>query len=207
MATIPRVDEPRFVLSGVDWETYQSLRNAPDNLRVRMTYDRGYLEFMSPSRRHERLAELWSRLIIVWTEERDIPIQGCGMMTCQRQDLKKGLEPDKCYYVAHEAQMRGSDDLDLQVDPPPDMVIEVDVTRSSRRKLAIYAALGVPEVWHWRAGRMRVLVLNSAGAYEERPASECLPGFPFEEAEQVLQQQIKMDDTTVARTFRALIRH
>lgn len=86
----------RFVLYGVPWETYVALREVPENYHVRMTYDRGELEMMSPSKPHEHSAELLDRLIHVWTEELDRDIISCRTMTCRRADLERGFEPDNC---------------------------------------------------------------------------------------------------------------
>src|SRR5918999_809823 len=98
MTVVRQVDAQVF-LSDVDWETYEKLRASDRNRNVRMTYDDGDLVLMSPSKLHERIAELLARLILVWTEEFGIAMQSCGSMTFKRKDLKKGFEPDKCYYI------------------------------------------------------------------------------------------------------------
>ena len=90
---------------------------------------------MCPSRYHERLGHVIGRLIDAWTEELDIDMQGCGTMTFQREDLERGLEPDKCYYVTHEPQVRDKEELDFRIDPPPDLAVEIDVSSSSNHKL------------------------------------------------------------------------
>ena len=91
-------------------------------------------------------------LLHAWTLERDIDIQSCRTVTFKREDLQRGLEPDNCYYVANEARVRSKTELDLTLDPPPDLAIEIDLGGGRMRKLAIYAAFGVPEVW-WFDGR------------------------------------------------------
>jgi Uma2 family endonuclease len=116
-------DDACVWLSGVSWDDYVRLRGIPESRNVRMTYDEGSLELMSPSKLHERIAELLGRLIAAWTEESTVPVQGCGTMTFQREDRQKGLEPDKCYYVQHLPDVRNREELDLTIDPPPDLVI------------------------------------------------------------------------------------
>src|SRR4029079_3790617 len=102
---------------------------------------------MSPTLSHERLGYLIGRCIDAWTEEFQIPIRSCRSTTFRREDLDRGLEPDNCYYIAHEASMRGKDEVDLTIDPAPDLAVEVDVHSSSLDRMSIYAALGVSEVW------------------------------------------------------------
>lgn len=193
-------------LSGVPWDEYVRLRAIPDNRNVRMTYDEGSLELMSPSKLHERMAELLGRLIAAWTEEKRIPVQGCGSATFRREDWQKGLEPDKCYYLQHVEEVRGLEELDLAIHPPPDLVIEVDVTSPSRRRFPIYARLGVPEVWLWRDGRLRFFLLGPDGHYAAADDSAGLPGFPRQSAEQLLAQHLEKDDTALTLEFRKAIR-
>jgi len=192
-------------LSGIGWEEYVRLRDLPDNYHVRMTYVDGDLELMSPSRPHERIATLIDRFITAWTEQRGVAIQGCGTTTLQRGDLSRALEPDKCYYIEHEEQAREREELDLAIEPPPDLVVEVDLSSPSRDRMPIYAAIGVPEVWLWRRGTLSVFRL-AAGEYAAEEDSVCLPGFPFRLAERLLDQRSEMDDNGLAGRFREEIR-
>jgi Uma2 family endonuclease len=206
MATVLEGHDVCVWLGGIPWEDYVRLRNVPESRNVRMTYDRGVLALMSPSKLHERIAELLGRLILAWTEEREIPVQSCGTMTFQRADLEQGLEPDKCYYVRHEAAVRDREELDLAIDPPPDLVVEVDVSSSSRNRLPLYGRLGVPEVWLWRDDALRVLVRDEKGQYGEADDSAALPGFPCPLAQRLLAARRDQDETTLVRRFRQAIR-
>ncbi len=207
MTTIdpPRAPE-RFLLHGVSWETYTALRDAPENYHVRMTYDRGDLEMMSPSKPHEQYARLLARLIDVWTEELDLDIASCGTMTCRREDLERGFEPDNCYYVEHEAQMRAKEELDLSTDPPPDLAIEIEVRRRGRGKLKLYEAFGVPEAWRYSGKTIQVYQLGSGGTYTPQPASRVFPGFPLAEAQRVLSQIGTASETALVKSFRHWVR-
>lgn len=193
--------EQRFLLSDVSWETYDALCNDP-GIRTRMTYDRGMLEFMSPSQRHENLKTLLGRMVEVMTEELNIPVKSCGSTTYRRAILDKGLEPDECYYVQHELDMRGKDELDLDVDPPPDVAIEVEVTKSALDRMGIYAALGVPEVWRFDGKTLRLFVLNETSEYEETGRSPTFPQLPPDELVRFLARRTQQDETSLIRSFR-----
>ena len=199
--------EPRFVLYGVPWQVYLALRTLPENEHVRMTYDRGALEMMRPSKRHEQFAVMVELLIHAWAEEGSIDILGCRTMTCRREDLDRGFEPDNCYYVAHEAEMRSKDDLDLRHDPPPDLAIEIDISTSSLEKLELYEAFGVPEVWLYDTSRIRVYVLQPDGIYSQQPRSNSFPFLPLDEVERFLQRRDTTDETTLIREFRDWVRN
>lgn len=204
--TAPAVTGDHAVLHGVSWDAYVRLRDEPENDRYRMTYDRGVLELMTVSFFHEAMAEFLARLIGTWTEEHDISIRSCGHMTCQRKDLERALEPDKGYYIAHSGDVRGLRKVKLPDDPPPDLVVEVDVTNPSVNKLPIYAAMGVSEVWRWCKGRVQVLHLVDE-SFVVHDDSRCLPGFPIDQATQFLVRSESEDETALIRDFRRSVRN
>jgi Uma2 family endonuclease len=206
MATVERATAPPVVLRGVSWPTYLALRDAPENYHIRMTYDQGTLEMMSPSRRHEKFAVLIDRMIQVWSEELNIDIESCRTMTCRREDLEKGLEPDNCYYIQHAAAMRAKEDLDFSVDPPPELAVEIEVTRRALDKLRLYAALGVPEVWRYDGRELRVYRLGPEGRYEPSSTSVALPGFPVGEVQRILPQSAAVGEIELAKSFRDWVR-
>jgi Uma2 family endonuclease len=207
MTTVERTEqEPRFLLQGVAWPTYEALRDAPENYHVRMTYDRGELEIMSPSHLHERYSYLIGRLIDVWTEELNIDIQSCRTMTCKRKDLDSGFEPDNCYYVQHERRMRRKKKLNLAIDPPPDLAIEVEVSRPAIDKMPIYAAFGVPELWQFDGELLQVFELGAGGEYDLRDGSICFPQFPAARAVKVLRRLNTASETALVRSFRDWVR-
>jgi Uma2 family endonuclease len=193
--------ENSVVLHNATWQTYINLRDSDENYRVRMTYDQGDLEIMSPSNPHERLAYLIGRFIDIWTLEKRIPIQSGRSTTFRRKDLRRGLEPDNCYYIEHEADVRSREEIDLTIDPPPDLAIEVDVTSKSIDRLPIYAALGVPEIWRWCAEKLHVLRLNSKEQYTEVAASQALRGFPVTRMVELIKLRTSSNETTLLRRF------
>lgn len=148
--TMPMSAEQRVVLHDVSWETYERLlAEFTDQSAPRLSFNQGTLEIMSPRPEHEKYNRRLALLIEVLAEELAINVEDFGSTTFRRRDLARGFEPHSCFYIQHEAQVSGKTSLDLTVDPPPDLVIEIDITSSSLDKLPIYAALGVPEVWRY----------------------------------------------------------
>src|SRR5688572_20181416 len=166
---------PGVLLRGINWGLYDALVQAVGDQNIRMTYDRGALEIMPPLPIHERWSNVIGRLLESLTVELNIPMEGLGRTTFRREDLERGLEPDECYYVEHAAHVRDKDTLDLTVDPPPDLVVEVDITSRSIPKLPIYAALGVPEVWRFDHQALTCLHLGPDGEYHPSPTSRAFP--------------------------------
>lgn len=152
----------RVILPHVCWETYERLlADHQESSGLHFTYDQGRLEILAPSLRYGKLKHTIATLVELLAGERNIDIEGVGSTTFRRQDLARGFEPDACFYIAHAAHMRQREDVDLTVDPPPDLVIEIDITSTSLNKMPIFAALGVPEVW--RYGGQQVHVSPASG--------------------------------------------
>ncbi len=145
MATIPSVQEQRMVLYNVGWDTYERLLRDHTNAGApRFAYDRGTLEIMSPLPEHERFNRAIQLLVPVIAEECGMEVYSLGSTTLNRADLQRGFEPDSCFYAQHAARVRGKDRIDLQVDPPPDLVVEIDITHPSYRVMS-FAASGITE--------------------------------------------------------------
>ena len=214
MATVEAANEEsarvagdqRFLLRAVDWRTYRSVAEALSGRHVRLTYDRGNLEFMNISRIHGSYSRLLGRLIIVLTEELGLTVASCGDMTCDREDLDRGLEPDECFYIENEPAVRHKDEIDLATDPPPDLAIEIDVSRSSRDRLSIYAALRIPEIWTFDGERLRVYRRDEGGEYSWADRSRQFPFLPLERVAEFLRQRGQTDENTLIRSFRAWVR-
>jgi Uma2 family endonuclease len=168
--------EERMILHGIRWETYESLLKDLENSSApRLTYDRGTLEIMSPLPDHETLNRNLAALVEIVAEARDIDVWGLGSTTFRREDLERGFEPDSCFSIRNAETMRRKSRIDLTVDPPPDLVIEIDLTHSTLDKLPIFAQLGVPEVWRFAGKRLSILLLRD-GTYHEQEQSVALPG-------------------------------
>jgi Uma2 family endonuclease len=204
--TIPGVaSEHSSVLHDVRWATYEALLADRGDHGPRMFYDEGTLEIMSPSRRHERLKVLIGRLIEAYSEELMIEISAAGATTLRSQLRRRGLEPDASYYIKHEGRVRNKDDIDLAVDPPPDLAVEVDITSKSVDKLATYSSLGVPELWSHDGARLVVRVLDETGSYAVAERSKSFPDLPLDELNRFLEQRATLSDTRIGRAFRAWV--
>lgn len=194
------------VLHDIDWSTYTRLLRAFDRRRgFRLTYDRGTLEIMSPLWEHERPAYFLGRLVDVLTEELRLPCEPGRAVTLRRRRKSRGLEPDNCYWIATVQRLAGKTHLDLRVDPPPDLAIEVDFTRSSLDRMSIYAALGVPEVWRVTSTALTFNVLEH-GDYQLRSHSLSFPQLASHDVMRFLTHLGQTDSTALIVEFRAWVR-
>ncbi|MGH3144260.1 MAG: Uma2 family endonuclease [Rubrobacter sp.] len=160
----------RVTLRNVGWETYERLvEEDPDRAAPRLFYDRGVLEIVSPSFEHEQIAEIIALLVDRLAMELDADVVSAGSTTFKREDASRGFEPDACFYFSEKIpQVRGKRRLSLDAgDPPPDLVVEVDITSPSASKLPIYARLGVAEVWRHDGERLMILGLTQPEPEDE----------------------------------------
>jgi len=194
------------VLYDVSWDFYERFLEEIGDRNIHLTYDDGTLEIMTLSFEHESWKTIIGRLIEILSLELNIPIRSVGSVTSKRKDLRKGLEPDECYYVQHESQMRGTKKLDLPRDPPPDLAIEVDISYRAINRERIYAALGVPEVWRFDGQRLHCLHLTSAGQYEARETSLAFPFLRIADVQRFLKVDPNRGETAVMREFRDWVR-
>ncbi|HXG12591.1 MAG TPA: Uma2 family endonuclease [Gemmataceae bacterium] len=206
MATVQAPVEQRLLFPRVSWSDYVRFSDLLDQRHVRVTYDGTRMEFMTVSPEHERAKKLLDRLLAVLTEELDLDIAGFGSMTCRREDLNRGLEPDECYWVKNEPKVRGRTDIDLSRDPPPDLVLEVEISRSALDRMAIYARLGVPEVWRWDGQTLHVCLLQPDGTYAESQQSQAFPFLPMKEVERFLRDGARLREAELLRRFRKWVR-
>jgi Uma2 family endonuclease len=140
--------EQRTCLHHISWQLFeQLLAEIGDDRVVRLAYYQGILEFMTPLFAHEQSNRLIERVVNTLVEEKGLECTPAGSMTIKRADLLAGKEPNSCFYIQNEQLVRGKVRLDFSQDPPPDLAVEVDITHSAIDQLALYAALGVPELW------------------------------------------------------------
>ena len=177
------------------------LKDLSDRPGLRVSYDRGKLEIMTPLPEHEEYARFIDLLVYVMAEELDLKLQSYGSATWKRRRLARGVEPDACYYVATADGVIGKREIDLESDPPPDIVVEIDVTNESLSKFSIYAALAVPEIW-WYDGT-RVQFYERAGdRYGEISESRFLAGLTPAILAGALEHNKTQGQTAALRTFR-----
>ncbi len=169
------IAEQRVVLETVSWDTYERLlADRGDRSNPRLTYDEGVLELMSPGTSHERLDRLVAHLVFALGEVWGIDVTDLGHLTFKNPVWQRGFEPDGCFWIGQAAEIRHREKVEAVVDPPPDIVLEVEITSSSIRKLALFARFGIPEVWRHDGRRAHLLVLEGDG-YRESATSRALP--------------------------------
>ena len=160
----------------VRWEDYeQLLADLGDDYHVRVSYDCGCLEIMSPLPEHEEFAEVVLGIAREITRELGVKLETRGSMTIRSVWQSKGAEPDTCFYVQSAARIIGKRSLDFNTDPPPDIVVAIDLTNASQHKFPIYAALGMPEIWHYDGSKAYFYDLVG----EEYVATSHSRAFPF----------------------------
>jgi Uma2 family endonuclease len=197
------VDQQHIVLEDVSWESYERLLNEMGNRQIRMTYDQGRLEIMSPLAKHERWGAWIGRLIELMCFERSIDVECLGSTTFRSEASKKGLEPDECYFFKRAAEAREMEGpFDETIHPVPELAIEIDITSRSIPRQPIYAALRVPEIWRFDSKYLQVLHLTAKGKYVERSRSLCLPFLPIVEFAGFVLRKREKDQLRVLREFR-----
>jgi Uma2 family endonuclease len=197
---------PGVTLQGITWQTYQSLLQELESQPAkRLTYDNGMLEIFMPLPPHETYKRLLGRLVEIVTEEMDLEIRSLSASTWSRKDLLKGVEADECYYIQNEAAVRGKMEIDLTIDPPPDLAIEIDISNPSLPRLPIYAALGVAEVWQFDGERFKILGLATT-EYVAQRQSLALPMVTVEVVQRLLLQAQEMGETSWAKAVRQWVK-
>jgi Uma2 family endonuclease len=181
------VEQPCVLLEGITWETFERmLHELGDNRGTRLAYDNGQLEIMSPSSSHEELKELLSDIAHNLLRALRVDFAKMGSTTFKRRELRRGFEPDQCFYIQrYEAIRERRGDLDLAQDPAPDLVIEIDITPRSLSKLPIYAALGGREIWRYTSSQV-LLYHCEAGEASLAEASRLFLGLHAQDIDRFL---------------------
>jgi Uma2 family endonuclease len=205
-ARATRFAERRVVLHGITWATYKAIqRDIGESRGCRLAYDSGELEIMAPQNEHGGASFGLGHFVVTLVEEFGTDCRPLGNLTCEREDLLKAIEPDECFYIQNRNAIPDFANIDLNVHPPPDLMIEVDITTNSRNKLTICKALGVPEHWRYDGEKLEIRVLKD-GRYEERLESPNFPGLPLCEK---LPEFVKLEPQGIVaanRKFRAWVR-
>jgi Uma2 family endonuclease len=206
MTAILSPPEQRVVLRNISWETYERiLAEHVDSSSPRFTFDRGDLEIMSPLPEHERYNLRLADLIGIIGEEMNIEIEALGSTTFKREDLERGFEADSCFYVQNAERVRNKARIDAAIDPPPDLVIEIEFTSPAINKLAVYAKFGVPEVWIYNGDRLAIFRLSD-GRYQAEEQSAVFPGLSATALMQLLEQGKRLGRTGWLKLARAWVR-
>ncbi len=170
LLTQPRAD--RVVLYDISWQQFENLlANLGESRAARIAYDRGSLEIMTPLPEHEYYKETISDAVKDIAEVLEEDYESLGSTTWKREIEKAGVEPDNCFYFQNESKIRGKLQFDLERDPPPDLVLEIDVTSKSLDRFPIYARLGVPEIWCYDSGELKIYQLEVENYIEVETSS------------------------------------
>jgi Uma2 family endonuclease len=192
-------------LNNISWQMYETiLEEMGEGYAARLAYYKGTLEIRMPLPKHERAKSMIGDLVKVLLEELEIDCEPLGSTTFKKEDMETGVEPDDCFYIQNEAAIRGKDRIDLTIDPPPDLAIEIDNTSST--SLSSYQALGVPELWRYN-GRVLQINLLQYGKYVESQVSPNFPAFPLIEViPQYLEQSKANGRNATIKAFRNWVR-
>ncbi|QDU25268.1 hypothetical protein ETAA8_03320 [Anatilimnocola aggregata] len=193
--------EIRRCLVGVDWKAYQAFLRALGDRGVRHTFHEGTLEIMSPLKDHDWIKRLIGRMIEAITLELDLDIQSIGSTTITGEKIEWGLQPDEAYYVGNEKKVRGKRRYDPKKDPPPDLVVEVDVTNSCVQRLPGFAAIRVPEIWRHDGKTLQFLKRDHQGKYREVKHNVAFPFLSPGDLQASLDQIEHVRETELIRNF------
>ena len=192
----------RVVLHNISWQQFENLLvDLGESRAARVAYDDGTLEIMTPLPEHEYYKETISIVIQDIAEVLDRDYESLGSTTWKREIKKAGVEPDNCFYFQNEPRIRGKLEYDLNQDPPPDLALEIDVTSKSLSRFSIYARLGVPEIWCYDSGELKIYQLQNEG-YIEVETSSVFPTLRVQELPALIEQYRPQGRRAIRRAVR-----
>lgn len=195
----------QLLLKDVSWQMYENiLEELGEKRAARINYSQEILEIMTPLPEHEDDKVIIGDLVKTLLEELDIEARSLAYTTFKNKSMKTGVEADDCFYIQNEAAIRGKKRIDLTIDPPPDLALEIDIT--SRTRLNNYEALGVPELWRYDGQSLEINVLES-GKYVKSNVSRNFPSLPLTDIipQYVEQSKIKGRNATI-KAFRSWVK-
>ncbi|UKO97539.1 Uma2 family endonuclease [Nostoc sp. UHCC 0870] len=195
----------QLLIKNISWPEYKNiLAELGENRSFRVSYSQGVLEIMSPLPEHEVAKVIIGDLVKALLEELDMEFWSLGSTTFDQEIMDAGVEPDDCFYIQNEAAVRGKDRIDLTIDPPPDLAIEIDIT--SRTRFNNYELLGVPELWRWYGTKLEINVLVD-GKYVKSPNSAIFSNLPIVQVIPEYLTRSKIDGRNATmKAFRAWVR-
>lgn len=200
VTAVAKQGENRVALRGISWLSYQQILHAlPQSRAARLTYDRGILEITMPLIKHEFSRCLIGVFIRILVMEMGMKLKTMGSTTIDREDLQRGAEPDCAYYIQNQPKVAGKT-VDFSQDPPPDLVVEVDITHTDIDKNRLYASLGVPEFWRYNGQQLKIYTLQES-QYVECDRS---PTFPWMQKEYLYNflEEAQQDEIAAEVKFR-----
>jgi Uma2 family endonuclease len=205
MVAIAQPAETRILLQNITWQTFKTmLAEMGTERNTRLAYENGIVEIMTPQMPHENSNRLIEGFVFVLCEELGLEVKRSGSLTLTRNDLQRGAEPDSSYYIQNEALVRNKENIDLATDPPPDLVLEVEYSRSAIDKLKLYAAMGIPEFWRYNGTTLKIYTLAS-GQYSEVQISPTFAPVPVTEIPQFIATARNNGEVATTRAFRTWV--
>jgi Uma2 family endonuclease len=204
--TITKHRADRVMLYNISWQQFENLlQDLGENRAARVAYDDGNLEIMTPLPEHEYYKKVISTAVEDIAEELNLDYESLGSTTWKQERKMAGIEADDCFYFQNEALVRGRLDLDLQKDPPPDLALEIDVTSKSLNLFSIYARLGIPEIWCYDSGELKIYLLQ-AGEYLESEKSLVFPSLEIRDLPQIIEQNWANGRRAIRKAVREWVR-
>ena len=204
VASLPTTS--RLVLGGVSWPKYLRFLNLFDDRHVRITYDQGAIEIMTLSSEHERYKHILRRFVDILAEELGLDMEAFGSMTFKHEKMQRGLEPDECFWIQNESEVRLRKKIELDRQPPPDLVLEIDITHSALDRLSIYAKMKVPEIWQFDGTHLTISTLHAGRSYRRSKSSHAFQMVSVSELQGFLDLSVKTKPSDLFRQFRRWVR-
>jgi Uma2 family endonuclease len=196
----------QIVLRRIDWDGYVAITDAlHDQSGIRTAYDGDSLELMTLSPKHERIRRILDQMVSAISREFDIEIQGGGSSTLRSGVVRRGLQPDECFWIANADAVVGIESWDVAIHPPPDLAIEIDITSPSVSREPIYARLGVPELWRYDGTTLSALQLLDE-AYQPITMSLAFPFLQVAALSPFVEMSASRTESAVVREFTAWLR-
>jgi Uma2 family endonuclease len=195
----------QMLLQDVSWQQLENiLEEMGESRAARISYSHGWLEIMVPLPEHEKDKEIFGELVRVLLDQLQIDFEPFGSTTLKNERMRQAVEPDTSFYIQNQAAVIGKNRIDLTIDPPPDLAIEVDIT--SRTRFENYELLGVPEFWRYTQQGLEINLLQ-AGKYIKSQSSPNFPGIPIIElVNEYVQQCLTIGRSQAMRNFKSWLK-
>ena len=195
----------QMLLKDISWQKLEKiLEEMGERRAARISYSDGWLEIMVPLPEHEKDKELLGDLVKILLEILQIDFEPFGSTTLKNERMRQAVEPDTSFYIQNQAAVIGKNRIDLNIDPPPDLAIEIDIT--SRTRFDNYEILGVPELWRYQQQGLEIFLLQE-GKYIKSQSSPNFPNIPIIElVNEYVRQCLSIGRSQAMRSFRSWVK-
>lgn len=194
----------QMLLKDISWQQLENiLEEMGEKRAARISYSNGWLEIMVPLPEHEKDKEIVGEFVRILLDHLQIDFEPFGSTTLKNERMRQAVEPDTSFYIQNQAAVIGKNRIDLNIDPPPDLAIEIDIT--SRTQFENYQILGVPELWRYKKQGLEIFLLQD-GKYVKSPSSPNFPNIPIVEiVNEYVQQCLTIGRSQAIRNFRSWV--